>query len=266
MSTITLPNGHPLEYVEVGEGGIPLLLVHGYPLDQSMWAPQMEGLHGVRCIAPDLRGFGASCFSPAPNTLSEHADDLAALLDALKIERAVIAGLSMGGYIAFEFVRRHRERLLGLILLDTSPRPDDEATRAARNTTIERAASEGVGPIALALGAKLFADGVTRKMRDTVISLMALTPRESIIAASTAIRDRADSRDLLPTLANTPTLVVVGHEDRLTPPDVARAMAAAIPGATLVEIDGAGHLPTLERPAETTAAMQQFLDRLPAGR
>lgn len=265
MSTITLPNGHPLEYVEIGDGGIPVLLIHGYPLDQSMWDPQLEGLERVWCIAPDLRGFGASCFSPSPATLSEHADDLAALLDALKIERAVIAGLSMGGYIAFEFVRRHRERLLGLILLDTSPRPDDEAGRAGRNTTIERVASEGVGPIALALGGKLFGKQVTAKLRDTVISQMALTPRESIIAASTAMRDRADSRDLLPTLANTPTLVIVGSEDRLTPPDVAQAMAAAIPGATLVEIAGAGHLPTLERPAETTAAMQQFLDRVAAG-
>lgn len=266
MSTIILPNGHPLEYVEVGEGGIPLLLIHGYPLDQSMWKPQLEGLTGVRCIAPDLRGFGASCASPPPTTLGEHADDLAALLDALGIRRAVIAGLSMGGYIAFEFVRRHRERLLGLILLDTSPRPDDEAARAARNTTIARVASEGVGPIALALGAKLFADGVTQKMRETVISLMALTPRESVIAASTAMRDRADSRDLLPTLANTPTLVIVGSEDRLTPPDVARAMAAAIPGATLVEIAGAGHLPTLERPEETNAAIQELLARIPAER
>jgi|CXWL01.1.fsa_nt_gi pimeloyl-ACP methyl ester carboxylesterase len=264
MSTITLPNGHLLEYVEVGQGGIPVLLIHGYPLDQSMWKPQMEELTGAWCIAPDLRGFGGSCDSPSPTTLTEHADDLAALLDALGITRAVVAGLSMGGYIAFEFVRRHRERLLGLILLDTSPRPDDEAARAARNTTIERVASEGVGPIALALGAKLFADGVTRKLRDTAISQMSLTPRETIIAAVTAMRDRADSRDLLPTLANTPTLVIVGSEDRLTPPDVARAMAAAIPGATLVEVTGAGHLPTLEQPTATTAAMQTFLGRLPA--
>ena len=266
MSTITLPNGHPLEYVEVGEGGIPLLLIHGYPLDQSMWKPQLEGLTGVRCIAPDLRGFGASCLSPPPHTLGEHADDLAALLDALGIRRAVIAGLSMGGYIAFEFVRRHRERLLGLILLDTSPRPDDEAARAGRNATIERAASEGVGPIALALGSKLFADDVVPMVRDRVISQMATTPREGIVAAVTAMRDRADSRDLLPTLANTPTLVIVGSEDRLTPPDVARAMAAAIPGATLVEVAGAGHLPTLERPEVTTAAMQDFISRLPTGR
>lgn len=266
MSTITLPNGHPLEYVEVGQGGIPLLLIHGYPLDHTMWMPQMEGLEGVWCIAPDLRGFGASCNSPSPTTLTEHADDLAALLDALGIQRAVVAGLSMGGYIAFEFVRRHRERLLGLILLDTSPRPDDEAARAARNATIERVGTDGVGPIALALGGKLFADGVTRKMRDTVISQMALTPRETIIAAVTAMRDRADSRELLPTLANTPTLVIVGSEDRLTPPDVARAMAAAIPGATLLEVAGSGHMPTLERPEVTTAAMHDFLSRLPTGR
>lgn len=266
MSTITLPNGQQLEYVEVGQGEIPLLLVHGYPLDQTMWAPQLAALTGVRCIAPDLRGFGASSNAPSPATLTEHADDLAALLDALGITRAVIAGLSMGGYIAFEFVRRHRERLLGLILLDTSPRPDDEAARAGRNATIERVASEGVGPIALALGGKLFADGVAETLRDTVISQMARTPRATIVAAVSAMRDRADSRDLLPTLANTPTLVIVGREDRLTPPDLARAMAAAIPGATLVEIAGAGHLPTLEQPDVTTSAMQNFLAQLPAGR
>ncbi len=266
MPSITLPSGHALSYLETGAGGVPLLLVHGYPLDHTMWTPQLEGLQGVRCIAPDLRGFGTSCASPPPATLAEHADDLAALLDALAIDRVVIAGLSMGGYIVFEFVRRHRQRLLGVMLLDTSPRPDDEAARVARNVTMERVGSEGVGPIALALGSKLFADDVLPMVRDRVIAQMATTPRASIVAALTAMRDRADSRDLLPTLANTPTLVVVGSKDQLTPPDVARAMAAAIPGAMLVEVPGAGHLPTVERPIETTAAMQQFLDRLPAAR
>lgn len=264
MPTITLPNGHPLDVAAVGAGGIPLLLVHGYPLDRSMWAPQLAGLTGAWCIAPDLRGFGASSAALPPRTLAEHADDLAALLDALGIQRAVIAGLSMGGYIAFEFVRRHRERLRGLVLLDTSPRPDDEAMRVARTATIERAEREGVAPIAEALGAKLFADDVAPSLRERVIAQMAATPRAGVIAAVTAMRDRADSRDLLPTLADTPTLVIVGSEDRLTPPELARAMADAIPGATLVEVAGAGHLPTLERPAETTAAIQAFLARLPA--
>jgi pimeloyl-ACP methyl ester carboxylesterase len=266
MPSITLPNGQLLSYVETGSGATPLLLVHGYPLDHTMWQPQLEGLVGVRCIAPDLRGFGMSGGSVAPMSLTEHADDLASLLDALGITRAVVAGLSMGGYIAFEFVRRHRERLLGLMLLDTSPRPDDEAARTARDAAIASVRRDGVRGVANALGAKLFADGVAPTVRSAVIAQMAATPPNGVIAALHALRDRSDSRDLLPTLANTPTLVVVGSEDRLTPPDVARAMAAAIPGATLVEVADAGHLPTLERPTETTAAMQDLLSRIPSNR
>jgi len=262
MPTITLPNGQPLSYVEAGHGGVPLLLLHGYPLDRQLWAPQLEGLRGHRVIAPDLRGFGESAAAAAPRTLAEHADDMAALLDTLGIPQVVLGGLSMGGYIALEFAHRHRGRLLGLVLADTKAEPDDAAARAGRDVAIATAERDGAAVIATGMGAKLFAAATPPAIREPVMARMAATSVAGITAALAALRDRADHRALLPTLAGLPVLVLVGAEDVLTPPAVARGMAHAVPGAMLLEIAGAGHLPTLEQPVVVTAALQRFLDAL----
>lgn len=262
MPTITLPTTESLAFDDVGHGGVPLLLVHGYPLDRQMWAPQLEGLRGHRVIAPDLRGFGESAAATAPRTLAEHADDMAALLDSLGISQVVLGGLSMGGYIALEFAHRHRGRLLGLVLADTKAEPDDAAARAGRDVAIATAERDGAAVIATGMGAKLFAAATPPAIREPVLARMAATPVAGITAALAALRDRADHRALLPTLAGLPVLVLVGAEDVLTPPALARAMVQAMPGATLLEIAEAGHLPTLEQPAVVTAALQRFLDAL----
>jgi len=262
MPTITLPNHQSISFDDVGHGGVPLLLLHGYPLDRQMWAPQLAGLRGHRVIAPDLRGFGESAGALAPRTLTEHADDMAALLDALGIPQVVLGGLSMGGYIALEFAHRHRDRLLGLVLADTKAESDDAAGRAGRDVAIATAERDGASVIATGMGAKLFAAATPPTLREPVLARMAATPVAAIIAALAALRDRADHRALLPTLGGLPVLVLVGSEDVLTPPAVAHAMAEAVPGATMVEIADAGHLPSLEQPAVVTAALQRFLDAL----
>lgn len=262
MPSITLPNHQSLVFDDVGHGGVPLLLLHGYPLDRQLWAPQLAGLRGHRVLAPDLRGFGASAMAVPPRTLAEHADDMAALLDLLGIPQVVLGGLSMGGYIALEFAHRHRERLLGLVLADTKADADDAAARAGRDVAIATAEREGALAIATGMGARLFAAATAPALREAVIGRMAATPVAGITAALAALRDRADHRALLPTLAGLPVLVLVGSEDLLTPPSVAEAMAQAIPGATLVEVAGAGHLPTLEQPDAVTATLQRFLDAL----
>lgn len=257
---IALANGVTLAVEDRGSGGTPLLLVHGYPLDRSLWRAQIDNLRGHRVIAPDLRGSGESDAAPDATTLAAHADDLAALLDALHVERCVYCGLSMGGYIAFEFMRRHPQRVAALVLMDTRAGADDDDGKAGRNAAIATASAEGSGAIANAMSKKLFAADVDPQVRAAVVAQMGRASVPGIVAALGAMRDRPDATALLGGI-DVPTLVVVGAEDRLTPPAMARSMADAIAGAELVVIDGAGHLPPVERPAETTAALQRFLDR-----
>ena len=257
---VRLADGTTLALDEAGQGGVPVLFVHGYPLDRTMWRAQLEGITGHRLLAPDLRGFGASPLGGGGTTLAQHADDLAALLDALEIDRVVFAGLSMGGYLAFEFLRRHRDRVRGLVLLDTKAEADDEAGRAGRDAAIVKVAEEGAGAIAAGMAEKLFADGTPPGVREALTRQMAGTSVAGIMAALVAMRDRADSTDLLPTLTGLPTLVVVGAEDQLTPPAAAERMVAGIPGSQLLVVEGAGHLPPVERPATVNEALQSFLD------
>lgn len=259
---VTLPSGVTYAVDERGEGDTAVLFLHGYPLDRTLWRAQLEGLRGHRLLAPDLRGFGGSEHRDPPRTLEAHADELAALCDALGVRRVIPVGLSMGGYLALAFAERHRERLAGLVLMDTRAGADDAAGRANRDAAIATAERDGAAAIAEAMLPKLFAEGVAAGVRESITAMMQRVPVSGITAALAAMRDCADRTVLLPTLDGVPTLVVVGSEDRLTPPEAARAMAGAIPGAELVEIEGAGHLPPVERPATVTETLQRFLDRL----
>lgn len=257
---LTLATGVTLAVEESGQGGIPLLLVHGYPLDRSMWAMQLSGLRGHRVIAPDLRGFGESDLPDAPTSMSTYADDLAALLDVLGIDRAVIGGFSMGGYIAIEFARRHPQRLAGLALLDTRAEPDSMEGRAGRDAAIHTAQTAGATAIADAMAAKLFAAATPPELRAPLVARMREAPVAGIVAALVAMRDRLDGTAVLEGLGDLPTLVVVGAEDQLTPPSAARQIASARPGSRLVEVAGAGHAAPVEQPAAVTEALQRFLD------
>ncbi|MEJ5198599.1 MAG: alpha/beta fold hydrolase, partial [Anaerolineae bacterium] len=198
-----------------------LLLVHGFPLDHRMWTAQMVGLSDeMRVIAPDLRGFGRSAAAlTGPLTMDQHADDLAALLDALKIERAIVAGLSMGGYIAFAFWRRHRPRVAALILADTRAEPDSPQARANRDAAAEKVRQAGVAALADDMLPRLLAPtSMADPRRVERLRRMILDQKaETIIAALAGLRDRPDSRPTLPTI-NVPTLVLVGEQDALTPP------------------------------------------------
>jgi 3-oxoadipate enol-lactonase len=248
--------------VDVQGEGPAILFVHGYPLARSVWAAQMEGLEGWCRIAPDLRGMGESEAPDLGYGMTTYADDLVAILDHLGIDRAVVAGLSMGGYIAFELVRRCRDRLRGLALIDTRAEADSPEGRRRREAAAQQAREFGAAAIADAmLPEMLAADARARNpaLADRVWRMMAATPVAGILGALSAMRDRPDSTPLLSSLADIPTLVLVGAEDRITPPDGARAMAAGIPGARLAVIPGAGHLPPVESPEQATAELRRFL-------
>ncbi len=181
--------------------------------------------------------------------MEQHADDLAALLDHLKIRRAVVGGLSMGGYVAFAFWRRYSDRVQGLILADTRAEPDSAAAQAGRDAAIARVQQSGAAAYADEMLPRLLAPGslANVKIAGAARRMMAEQPVEGIVGALGGLRDRADSRATLPTIA-VPTLVIVGEADVITPPADAQAMAALIPEARFAVIPKAGHLSPLENP------------------
>jgi YbgC/YbaW family acyl-CoA thioester hydrolase len=248
--------------VEVLGEGPAVLFVHGYPLDRTMWRAQMDGLKGFRRIAPDLRGMGQSDAPDLGYGMNIYAADLAALLDALDIQDVVLCGLSMGGYIIFELLRTSRSRVRGLVLMDTRSTPDTPEARRARDAAAVTARERGAAAIAEAMLSKMLAPATLANNPDLVEQVrttITRTPAAGIIGALSAMRDRPGSDSLLPTLAGIPTMVMVGEADTLTPPDDARAMAQAIPGARLEIVPGAGHLPPLEAPGEVTRRLREFL-------
>ena len=258
-------NGLRLAYGDRGrEHERVLLLVHGFPLDRRLWAAQAGALATMtRVIMPDLRGHGKSEIVPGPFTMDQHADDLAALLDHLKIRRAVVAGLSMGGYVAFAFWRRYPERVRGLILADTRAEPDSAATKIGRDAASARVQQTGVAAYADEMLPRLLAPAslANKKIVEAVRKMMAEQPVEGIVGALGGLRDRVDSLATLPTIT-VPTLVIAGDADVITPPADARALAAAIPGARLAVILRAGHLSPLENPRAFNAAVRSFLSGL----
>lgn len=245
--------------------GPALLFVHGYPLDGTLWRHQAGAFPGWRTLIPDLRGLGRSDAPDVGYSMATYADDLAALLDAVEVDDVVLAGLSMGGYVAFEFLRRHRPRVRGLVLVDTRAQADSAEGRKGREAAMAVAREGGAPLIADQMLTKLLAPSAPDALRESVREMMAASPVPGILGALVAMRDRPDSTELLPTLEGLPTLVVVGAEDVITPPADARAMAKAIPGARLAEIPGAGHLAPLEEPEAFNRQLGSFLDRLQAG-
>jgi 3-oxoadipate enol-lactonase len=254
-------NGVGLETDVEGEGPA-VLFVHGFPLDRTIWGHQMQGLGGWCRIAPDLRGMGRSDVPDLGYSMETYASDLSVLLDTLEIDRVVMCGLSMGGYIAFEFLRRWPQRVVGLVLMDTRAEPETAEGRRGRDTLIAAVRAQGAKAVADAMMPRLVgettrlqAPEVVARVRDMVERI----PLPGMVGALKAMRDRADSGPLLPTLT-VPTLVLVGNQDALTPPTVAASMAKAIPGSRIEVVEGAGHLPPVEQPARTTDALRRFLE------
>lgn len=257
--------GHQYAYVDEGQG-IPWLLIHGFPLDHRMWLPVVERIsRAVRAIAPDLRGFGQSEATPGLVTMAEFADDLAALLDALQIRQpAVICGLSMGGYIAFEFWFRHPDRVAGLVLCDTRAGADSPEMVQQRQATAERVLQEGPGFLADSMVPRLLAPS-SYQHHPELVELVRKEILEAnpvgVAAAARGMAQRRNMQDRL-SLIQCPTLVVVGSQDGISPPAEMQAMAQSIPKAKFVEIPEAGHLAPLENPSLTTAAFLEFLEQV----
>jgi 3-oxoadipate enol-lactonase len=249
--------------LDVQGDGSPVLFVHGFPLDRSTWRQVTATLTGWRRIAPDLRGMGLSDV-PERFSMADYADDLVALLDALHEPQAVVCGLSMGGYVAFELLRRHRDRVRAVILMNTRAEPDDAAGRRARDAMAALVEREGPGRLADVMVPQLVAPANLSTMPHVVEHLrtmIASNPPGGIVGALRAMRDRPDSRPLLPQI-DVPALIIAGREDQLIPTSASRALADAIPGAQLTRIAHAGHLTPLEQPVATSRVIAEFLQSL----
>jgi 3-oxoadipate enol-lactonase len=240
---------------------ITVLLIHAFPLDASMWDEQVAALRGEgEVLAPSLPGWGGAEPVGDVLTVDAMADFLAGELDRAGAEKALVCGLSMGGYAAFSLWRRHQNRVAGLLLADTRAEADDEAGRERRRAVAEKARAEGSGPIA-DNPPPLLSDGAAPALWERVRDIIRRQPGEAIAAASLGMAERPDSTPILPTI-DVPTTIVVGSADALTPPPMSEAMAEAIPGGELVVLEGAGHLSNLESPEEFLSALRKLAARV----
>ena len=260
---IALCDGIEIGYDDVGTG-MPVAFIHGFPHNRTLWAPQVSArVDRARCIALDLRGFGESSKN-GPFTIDQFADDVAMLLRMLGIERTVVAGLSMGGYIALAFWRRHRAMVRALVLADTKAGADSEEARAKRLSLIDLARSRGSEAVADGQIVGMIGKSTREKrpaLIDDVHRMLASAPVEGISGALEAMIGRIDSTPTLPTI-DVPTLVVVGAEDVLTPVSEAEILHDAIRGSRLEVIEQAGHVSNLERPAAFNHVLSEFLAAL----
>ena len=252
-------NNLAIDYSDNGSG-IPLLLIHGYPLRRTLWEPQITGLADVaRVLAPDLRGHGGSDPGPGPYSISVLADDCRGFLDTLGITRPVVfGGLSMGGYVVFEFYRKYPQRVAGLILVATRAGADSPEAKANRDKAAMTAREKGVGTIVETMLPRMFSSKSSQtqpELMTRVRKMMASTSLAAVGGDLAAMRDRADSTAMLAQI-DKPTLILHGADDQLIPPAEAEATAAAIPNARLQILPDAGHLLNLEQPEAFNEAVR----------
>jgi pimeloyl-ACP methyl ester carboxylesterase len=223
-----------------------LLFLHAWPVDARMWEPQLGALPlELRVAAPDHPGFGGAASAGDVMTMDLAARNALAAMDAAGIDRAVVCGSSIGGYIAFEIWRQARERVIGFVLANTRAVGDTEEAAAGRRALAERLRSEG--NVFADDPPPLLAADAPPELERRVREFVAEQPASSIAAAVLGMAERPDSTPDLETI-DVPTLVITSSGDRLIPPEVTTEMAAAIPDARFELIEGVGHLTNLEAP------------------
>jgi 3-oxoadipate enol-lactonase len=254
-----------MAYDEAGSS-IPILFIHGYPLNRRMWQPQIDALSiDAHVIAPDLRGHGDSTPTEGVYSMDLLAEDCAKLLDTLNItEKIVVCGLSMGGYISFAFARKFPNRLAALILTATRAAPDTEEGKLNRQRSIALAREQGIAPIIESMLARVLSPVTLQNNPDlveTVRQIMQHTSLQAVIGDLQGMIERIDSRPFLKQIS-VPTLIIHGKDDNLIPIEEAQAMQAAIPSSRLLILENAAHLPNLEASERFNQAIREFIKTL----
>ena len=261
---IRVPAGDAELAVDVrGAGGTPVLFVHGFPFDRTMWRHQLAALTRCKRIAPDLRGVGASTAPAGADgySLARYADDVVAVLDTLGVGSIAVCGLSLGGYVVFELLRRHPERVRAVILVDTRADPDTAEGQRGRDELARVVTRDGPDAMLERLLPRLLTSATSAAQPEVVEQVREMARRWSVpgaVGALRVLRDRPDSTETLRRV-RVPTLVLVGSDDAISPPPVAEAMARLIPGAQFRVIPAAGHLAPLEQPLVTSRVLADFL-------
>ncbi len=251
----------PIGYEEHGSGE-PLVLIHAFPLSRKMWAPQIKAFTGenVRLILPDLPGFGESPLPPDGVSLEEMARGIAELLDELGIEKAVIGGLSMGGYVTFNLLRIRHDLFKGAVFCDTTSSADTDEKRAGRLATVEKMKVAGMRVLIDEMLPNLIGEYTKANNGELVSELeqaFARTDPDGAIAAMRAMADRKDHTEMLSEI-DVPTLFIVGDQDKLTDAGIAEKMHAAVKGSEIAVLENAGHYTNLEQPERFNDALLSF--------
>ncbi len=248
-------DGINIAYDRKGKG-LPLILIHGYPLDHTIWNGVIESLSDeFDLIIPDLRGFGESDVREADDSIVDYATDMAGLLNHLKIKKATLVGHSMGGYIALAFAREFPERVSGLGMVSTQILADTKERKEGRIATAKQVLEEGVHTVVESMTPKLSKEV---RIQDFVRSLIAKQRPLGIYSALKAMAERPDSTELFTTFKY-PTVIVHGDEDALIPVERGREMKAALPSAHYVELAGLGHMAMMENPKAVADALRSFV-------
>ena len=258
-------NGISLAYSDQ-ETGLPIVFLHAFPLNRTMWAAQEHALSSqFRIITIDLRGHGESDAPLWRYTLEQSADDVSALLDHLAIQQALFVGLSMGGYILFAFYRKYAARVKGLILADTRAQADTAEGKEGRFQMAQTAYKKGPSAIADLMIPKLLSPATVQTKPDLVQQVRAMIERNQISGIAGDLMAMAERPDSVPLLSQItcPTQIIVGELDQATPPSDAKLMADQIPNAQLAIISGAAHLANLEQPDTFNQIVAAFASELP---
>jgi 3-oxoadipate enol-lactonase len=252
-----------INFEETSAAGLVVVLLHGFPFNRSMWLAQIEFLsaRGYRCIAPDLRGLGENKSASDVNTMDDMARDVATLLDELKIDHAVICGLSMGCYVAFEFVHLFPARVSALVLAGGRCEGPDKAEKQSREQQAKRVLEQGFAPSVESILQSLLAPRTLAEKPEVVVRVREMVAKTDPRGAAAAQRGMAARRDYSPGLAGitVPCLIVAGRDDGVRKPIDAETIHRGIEGSRLETIKDAGHLMNMEQPERFNEVMLSFL-------
>jgi 3-oxoadipate enol-lactonase len=254
-------------YQVLGDGP-PVVLLHPFPVHHEFWSPVAQALESrYRLVVPDLRGHGASGAGEGPATMEKHAADLARVLDDAGVGRAIFVGVSIGGYVLFQFLRRHRNRVAGLVLCNTKAQADSPEARAVRLQVAADVLERGSEPFFESMLPKLMGKTTHSTRPDLIqaaLRMMRKMSTEDVALVQKGMAERLDSVETLKTI-NVPTLVIAGDEDTLTPVGEAELMRKNISGSEMKIVARAGHYSPWEQPAEVGKLLRQFLDEVHHG-
>jgi len=265
QNLLTEVNNFTISYNDVGEGKIPVIFLHGFPFDKSMWKGQLDSLNSsYRLIACDIRGFGKSTDEETPLSIDLFSEDLIAFLDKLNIKKAIVCGLSMGGFIALNAIKKFPERFEALILCDTQCIADTTEVKENRYKAIDQINRDGVSIFNEKFIKSVFhPNSLTNKTElvENLSTVVFTNSKEIIIAGITALAGRPETCSSLSTIG-IPTLIICGREDSVTPLVQSEFMHEHIEGSNLKIIDNAGHVSNLEQPEEFNKYLRNFLNSL----